>query len=53
MSRVIGNKLLLYADDSAVLVADKDISAVENTLQTDLQIVCEWLIDNTLFLNLG
>ena len=28
MSGVIGNKLLLYADDSAILVADKDISTV-------------------------
>ena len=46
-------KLLLYADDSAVLVADKDISIVENSLQTDLQIVSEWLIDNKLSLHLG
>ena len=29
MSGIIGNKLLLYADDSAILVADKDISTVE------------------------
>ena len=36
---LIGNKLLLYADDSAILVADKDISTVENCLKTDLQIV--------------
>ena len=53
MSGVIGNKLLLYLDDSAILVADKDISTVENALQTDLQIVSEWLIDNKLSLHLG
>ena len=53
MSGVIGNKLVLYADDSAILVADKDISIVENVLQTDLQIVSEWLIDNKLSLHLG
>ena len=41
MSGVIGHKLLLYVDDSAILVADKDISTVENALQTDLQIVSE------------
>ena len=29
MAGVIGNKLLLYADDSAILVADKDISTVK------------------------
>ena len=53
MSGVIDNKLLLYADHSAILVADKDISTVENALQTDLQIVSEWLIDNKLSLHLG
>ena len=53
MSGVIGNKLLLYADDSGILVADKDISTVENALQTDLQIVSMWLIANKLSLHLG
>ena len=53
MSGIIGNKLLLYADDSAILVADKDISTVENALQTDLQIISEWLINNKLSLHLG
>ena len=53
MSGVIGNKFLLYADDSSILVADKDKSTVENSLQTDLQIVSEWLIDNKLALHLG
>ena len=53
LSGVLGNKLLLYADRSAILVADKDISTVENSLQTDLQIIGEWLIDNKLSLHLG
>ena len=53
MPGIIGNKLLLYADDCAILVADKDISTVENSLQTDLQIVSEWLIDSKLSLHLG
>ena len=47
MSDVVGNKIK-YADDSAILVADKDISTVEISLQTDLHIVSEWLIDNKL-----
>ena len=34
MSGVIGNNILLYADDSAILVTDKDISTIENSLQT-------------------
>ena len=43
----------LYADDSAILDADKNISTVENSLQTDLQIVSEWLFDNKLSLHLS
>ena len=39
MSGAIGSKLLLNADDSAIMVAGKDRSTVENFLQTDLQIV--------------
>ena len=53
ISGVIGNKLLLYADDSTILVADKDLSTVQNSFQTDLMIVSEWLIDNKLSLHLG
>ena len=53
MSGVNGNKLLIDANDSAILVADKDISTVENFLQTDFQIVIELLIDITLSLHLG
>ena len=53
MCGVIGNKPLLFADDSAILVADKDKSTVENDLQKDLQIVSEWLIDNKLSMHLG
>ena len=34
------------------MVADKDIFTVANSLQTDLQIVSEWLIDNKLSLHL-
>ena len=50
---VIGNTRLIYADDSAILLADKDISAVGNSLQTDLQIVNELLVDDTLSLHSG
>ena len=44
----ISNKLLLYADDSAVLVADKCLSNIETVLQDELEIVSEWLVDNKL-----
>ena len=47
------DKLLLYADDSTILVVGKDISTDQNSFQTDLMIVSEWLIDNKLSLHLG
>ena len=46
-------QLLLYADDSSLLVSGKDISQIEDTLSGELQNVREGLIDNRLSLHLG
>ena len=53
MSGAINHKLLLYADDSAILVADKNISTIESLLQNELEVISEWLVDNKLSLHLG
>ena len=53
MSGVVDNKLLLFADDSAILVADKSISNIELLFQMKLEVVSDWLIDNKLSLHLG
>ena len=53
MSGAVTNKLLLYADDSAILIADKHVSNIETVLQRELKVVHEWLIDNKLSLHLG
>lgn len=53
MSAAIKNKLLLYADDSAILVSAKNKHDIENTLCHDLNIVSQWLICNKLSLHLG
>ena len=53
MSGVVNNKLLLYADDSAILVADRHISNIEKLLKKELETVSDWLIDNKLSLHLG
>jgi len=45
--------LLLYADDSAILVSHKCLSKVEQALTEDLHLVSQWLIDNKLSLHLG
>ena len=46
MSGAVINKLLLYADDSAILEADTCLSNIETVLQNELEIVSEWLVDN-------
>lgn len=53
MSGAVNHKLLLYADDSAILVADKSVSNIEILLQKELEVVSEWLVDNKLSLHLG
>ena len=53
MSGAVNHKLLLYSDDSAILVADKNVSTIEILLQKELEVVSEWLVDTKLSLYLG
>ena len=53
MSAVVNNKLLLFADDSAILVTSKDRLQIEQQLSKELQSVSELLVDNKLSLHLG
>ena len=53
MSAVVKNKLLLYADDSGILVSGKSKLYVESCLKDDLHHVSQWLVDNKLSLHLG
>ena len=53
MSAVVKNKLLLYADDSGILVSGKSVLDVEKALTDDMNLVSQWLIDNKLSLHLG
>ena len=46
-------KLLLYADDSALLVDGKDPSEIADKLSSELESCQQWLIDNKLSLHLG
>ena len=49
----VQNKLLLYADDSVILVSNKDPGVVSHELSKDLESCNNWLIDNQLSLHLG
>ncbi len=44
---------MLYADDSVLLVSDKDPRVVSDNLSEELESCNEWLVDNRLLLYLG
>lgn len=46
-------KLFLYADDSALLIAHKDLGTLQRRLGEELSNVSIWLADNRLSLHLG
>ena len=53
MASAVGCKLLIYADDSALIASGKNIADIETTLSSELEYVSNWLIDNKLSLHLG
>ena len=53
MSQSVSCDLLLYADDSCLIVTHKDISYIENTLNSNLSSLSDWLVDNKLSIHLG
>ena len=46
-------KLLLYADDSALLVSGSDPKTIADKLSEELESCRKWLMDNKLSLHLG
>ena len=53
MRAAVSCKLLLYADDSALLTSGKDVSEIEGVLSRELESLGEWLEENRLSLHLG
>ena len=53
MAYAVRCKLLLYADDSALIASGKNVADIESTLSSELEYVSNWLIDNKLSLHLG
>ena len=47
------SKLLLYADDSAILYSHKDPKVISEKLGFELEMCSKWLIDNKLSLHMG
>ena len=53
MASSVDCKLLLYADDSALLVSGKDPDCIADKLGKELESCRQWLVDNKLSLHLG
>ena len=49
MKEAVKCKLILYADDSALLVSGKDVVKIEQVLSRELKAVNEWLEENRIF----
>ena len=43
----------LFADDTNILYADKNLNSLETVVNKELMLVCEWLNSNILTLNLS
>ena len=53
MVAATGSKLMLYADDSAIITSGKHVDEIQNVLSNELGHIRDWLIDNKLSLHLG
>ena len=46
-------KIIKYADDTVIDVADKDIKVIKSKLSTNLNVIADWLDRNALIINLN
>jgi len=53
MPGTVKHKLLLYADDSAILVSGKCRHGIENILCSEMAVLSQWLTSNKLSFHLG
>ena len=53
MEAAVSCRLILYADDSALLVSGTSVSVIEETLGHELTFLSKWLVDNKLSIHLG
>ena len=53
MEAAVSCRLILYADDSALLGSGTSVSVIEETLGHELTFLSEWLVDNKLSIHLG
>ena len=53
MPQSVSCELLLYADDSCLLFADRNFDNIESNLNMNFNLLCDWFVDNKLSIHLG
>ena len=53
MKTAVSCKLLLYADDSALLASSSDVSEIEDIQSRELESFSEWYVEKSLSLHLS
>ena len=50
MEAAVSCQLIIYADNSAILVSGKDVNKIEEQLRSELSSLNKWSVDNRLLL---
>ena len=45
--------LLLYADDTCIVLQSKNVKDIEKQLNEDFANICDWFVDNKLSIHFG
>ena len=53
MPQAVACELLLYADDTSLIIQHKDTAEIETALNKNFSILCDWFVDNKLSIHFG
>ena len=53
MPQSVNCELLLYADDTCLISQHNDIKEIENQLNKNFSLICDWFVDNKLIIHFG
>ena len=53
MPKAVNGDLLLYADDSSLVIGDNNVNEIEKQLNINFNSLCDRFVDNKLSINFG
>ena len=53
MSKAVEYDLYLYADDSCLLLQQKNVTEIKKQLAKDFRNICDWFVDNKINIHFG